>query len=139
MDIGEIARRAGVSRSTVSYVLSGKRAVSESTRRRIEKVITNIGSLEFRIVANRIDHREDIERALAMPLTSRELKDADGEVQYRWVEIEHKQKTVDSFVSGQESHKYATRQNAKGNWECLMKIDPFPWAAPLEDVKLKKQ
>src|SRR5687768_17090846 len=43
MDIGEIARRAGVSRSTVSYVLSGKRAVSESTRRRIEKVIAESG------------------------------------------------------------------------------------------------
>ena len=43
MDIGEIARRAGVSRSTVSYVLSGKRAVSEPTRRRIEKVIAEAG------------------------------------------------------------------------------------------------
>ncbi|MFG1652473.1 LacI family DNA-binding transcriptional regulator [Micromonospora sp. NPDC049275] len=31
MNIGEIARRAGVSRSTVSYVLSGKRTVSEGT------------------------------------------------------------------------------------------------------------
>jgi len=39
MDIGEIARRAGVSRSTVSYALSGKRAVSDATRRRIEAVV----------------------------------------------------------------------------------------------------
>ncbi|MDQ1305702.1 MAG: hypothetical protein QG671_1534, partial [Actinomycetota bacterium] len=39
MDIGEIARRSGVSRSTVSYTLSGKRPVSERTRRRIEQVI----------------------------------------------------------------------------------------------------
>jgi len=39
VNIGEIARRAGVSRSTVSYALSGKRAVSEATRRRIEQVI----------------------------------------------------------------------------------------------------
>lgn len=39
MNIGEIARRAGVSRSTVSYALSGKRAVSEETRRRILSVI----------------------------------------------------------------------------------------------------
>src|SRR5688572_33339292 len=43
MDIGEIARRAGVSRSTVSYALSGKRAVSEATRRRIDKVIAEAG------------------------------------------------------------------------------------------------
>ncbi|WP_333741164.1 LacI family DNA-binding transcriptional regulator, partial [Streptomyces sp. IBSBF 2806] len=29
MNIGEIAKRAGVSRSTVSYALSGKRPVSD--------------------------------------------------------------------------------------------------------------
>lgn len=39
MNIGEIARRAGVSRSTVSYALSGKRAVSPRTRARIQQVI----------------------------------------------------------------------------------------------------
>jgi DNA-binding LacI/PurR family transcriptional regulator len=42
MNIGEIARRAGVSRSTVSYTLSGKRAVSEATRRRIQDVIDEL-------------------------------------------------------------------------------------------------
>ncbi len=42
MNIGEIARRSGVSRSTVSYALSGKRAVSESTRRRIQQVIEEL-------------------------------------------------------------------------------------------------
>src|SRR3712207_6031174 len=42
VNIGEIARRAGVSRSTVSYVLSGKRPVSEATRRRIEAVIADV-------------------------------------------------------------------------------------------------
>ena len=42
MNIGEIARRAGVSRSTVSYVLSGKRVVSAQTRRRIEAVIEEL-------------------------------------------------------------------------------------------------
>ncbi|MDG6105769.1 LacI family DNA-binding transcriptional regulator [Dactylosporangium aurantiacum] len=42
MNIGEIAKRAGASRSTVSYVLSGKRAVSEETRRRILAVIEEL-------------------------------------------------------------------------------------------------
>src|SRR5919197_1247706 len=42
MNIGEIARRAGVSPSTVSYTLSGKRAVSEATRRRIQDVIDEL-------------------------------------------------------------------------------------------------
>lgn len=43
MNIGEIARRAGVSRSTVSYALSGKRSVSATTRKRIQDVIDDLG------------------------------------------------------------------------------------------------
>ena len=42
MNIGEIARRAGVSRSTVSYALSGKRTVSPETQRRIRAVIDEL-------------------------------------------------------------------------------------------------
>ncbi|MEU2288495.1 LacI family DNA-binding transcriptional regulator, partial [Streptomyces sp. NPDC013178] len=38
VNIGEIAQRAGVSRSTVSYALSGKRPVSEDTRQKIQRV-----------------------------------------------------------------------------------------------------
>jgi DNA-binding LacI/PurR family transcriptional regulator len=43
MNIGEIARRAGVSRSTVSYALTGNRTVSEATRQRIQAVIDELG------------------------------------------------------------------------------------------------
>jgi DNA-binding LacI/PurR family transcriptional regulator len=43
VNIGEIARRSGVARSTVSYALSGKRPVSESTRQRIQAVIDELG------------------------------------------------------------------------------------------------
>ncbi|WP_214109136.1 LacI family DNA-binding transcriptional regulator [Acrocarpospora catenulata] len=43
MNIGEIAKRSGVSRSTVSYTLSGKRPVAEETRRRIQAVIDELG------------------------------------------------------------------------------------------------
>jgi DNA-binding LacI/PurR family transcriptional regulator len=42
MDIGEIARRSGVARSTVSYALSGKRPVSAQTRQRIQAVIDEL-------------------------------------------------------------------------------------------------
>ncbi|MFF8035025.1 LacI family DNA-binding transcriptional regulator [Streptomyces sp. NPDC016626] len=55
MNIGEIARRAGVSRSTVSYALSGKRPVSEGTRRRIQQVVDELGyqpSASARALAN---------------------------------------------------------------------------------------
>lgn len=43
MDIGDIAARAGVSRSTVSYALSGKRPISPATRERIENVMREVG------------------------------------------------------------------------------------------------
>lgn len=41
--IHEVARAAGVSISTVSYALSGKRPVSEKTRRRIEDAVHELG------------------------------------------------------------------------------------------------
>jgi DNA-binding LacI/PurR family transcriptional regulator len=43
VNIGDVARRAGVSRSTVSYVLSGKRPVSGPLRERIQRVINEVG------------------------------------------------------------------------------------------------
>lgn len=43
MNIAEVAQRAGVSRSTVSYVLSGKRQVAEATRQRVLRVIAEVG------------------------------------------------------------------------------------------------
>lgn len=43
MNIAEVAHRAGVSRSTVSYVLSGKRQVTEATRQRVLAVIDEVG------------------------------------------------------------------------------------------------
>lgn len=41
--IGDVARAAGVSRSTVSYALSGKRTISRETQERIESVIKSLG------------------------------------------------------------------------------------------------
>ncbi|MFJ2632448.1 LacI family DNA-binding transcriptional regulator [Streptomyces sp. NPDC087422] len=41
--IAEVAKHAGVSSSTVSYVISGKRSISEATRRRVEAAIRELG------------------------------------------------------------------------------------------------
>ncbi|WP_198655516.1 LacI family DNA-binding transcriptional regulator [Streptomyces geranii] len=41
--ITDVARHAGVSPSTVSYALSGKRPISEETRRRVERSINELG------------------------------------------------------------------------------------------------
>lgn len=41
--IADVARAAGVSTSTVSYVLSGKRAISEETRKRVRRSIRELG------------------------------------------------------------------------------------------------
>jgi DNA-binding LacI/PurR family transcriptional regulator len=41
--IADVARRAGVSRSTVSYALSGKRSISSATRSRIDEAIAFLG------------------------------------------------------------------------------------------------
>ena len=41
--INEVAEAAGVSISTVSYALSGKRPVSPETRRRIEQAVSDLG------------------------------------------------------------------------------------------------
>jgi DNA-binding LacI/PurR family transcriptional regulator len=41
--LAEVARHAGVSASTVSYVLSGKRSISEETRQRVERSIRELG------------------------------------------------------------------------------------------------
>jgi len=41
--MADIAQRAGVSLSTVSYALSGKRAISEPTRRRVLQAIDDLG------------------------------------------------------------------------------------------------
>ena len=41
--MADVARHAGVSASTVSYALSGKRPIAEETRVRIEQAITELG------------------------------------------------------------------------------------------------
>jgi DNA-binding LacI/PurR family transcriptional regulator len=74
VNIGEIARRSGVSRSTVSYALSGKRPVSEETRRRIQSVIDELG-YRPNAVARALKEGRTRTIGLVIPPASRRLTD----------------------------------------------------------------
>ncbi|NTW39059.1 MAG: LacI family transcriptional regulator, partial [Cellulomonadaceae bacterium] len=43
VNIGDVARAAGVSRSTASYALSGKRAISDEVRARVDDAVRTLG------------------------------------------------------------------------------------------------
>jgi DNA-binding LacI/PurR family transcriptional regulator len=79
MNIGEIARRAGVSRSTVSYALSGKRFVSEPTRRRIQAVIDE---LDYRPNAAARSLREGRTRTLGLVIPPASLRLTDVQLHF---------------------------------------------------------
>jgi len=66
MNIAEVAHRAGVSRSTVSYVLSGKRQVAEATRQRVLEVIDEVGYRPS-AVARSLRHGETRTLGLVVP------------------------------------------------------------------------
>lgn len=63
--IADVARRAGVSRSTVSYVLSGARPISPETRGRVERAIEE---LQFRPHAGARSIRSGRNGVIAMAL-----------------------------------------------------------------------
>ncbi|GAA3437593.1 LacI family DNA-binding transcriptional regulator [Kutzneria kofuensis] len=67
--LADVARHAGVSASTVSYVLSGKRSISQETRRRVEQSVVELGyhpNAGARALAARRSHIV----ALVVPLRS---------------------------------------------------------------------
>ena len=81
--ITDVAKRAGVSPTTVSHVLSGKRPVADETRRRVESVIEELG---FRPNALATSLRTQRSQTVALiipditnpyyPMVSRGLQDA---------------------------------------------------------------
>ena len=67
--ITDVARRAGVSPSTVSYVLSGKRPISAATQRRVEASIRELGYRPHAGARALASSRSNV-LALVMPLRS---------------------------------------------------------------------
>jgi LacI family transcriptional regulator len=78
--IADVARRAGVSRSTVSYVLSGARSISPATAQRVTQAIAD---LQFRphAGARSIRTRRTGVIAMALPM----VHGADNQVQMPYV------------------------------------------------------
>jgi len=72
--------------------------VDEEEVARLERVISSIGTLEFRILANQRDHRRLIERALALPPDEQELYDDRGNLLAWWVPVAKGQEgTIGNF------------------------------------------
>ncbi|MBI3463175.1 MAG: protein translocase subunit SecD [Planctomycetes bacterium] len=94
----------------------------EADVRRIETKVSRQGTLEFRILANRLDHENLIERAQRMPLTARRLTETiDGnEVERaRWVPLgEH-------AVQYADDPNFATRVGARKEQEILVVVDAY--------------
>ncbi|MFD7923139.1 LacI family DNA-binding transcriptional regulator [Streptomyces sp. NPDC059740] len=67
--ITDVARRAGVSPSTVSYVLSGKRSISQQTKLRVEESIRELGYRPHAGARSLASQRSNV-LALVMPLHS---------------------------------------------------------------------
>jgi LacI family transcriptional regulator len=76
----DVARHAGVSPSTVSYVLSGNRPISDETRRRVEESIKELG---FRPHAGARSIRRQTTNVIAMVLPM--LADGQSTVQMQFV------------------------------------------------------
>lgn len=74
----DIARRAGVSVSTVSYVLSGKRAISAETRERVLAVMGEAG-YQPSALGRALATRRSRTISLLLPMTGRALSEMDLE------------------------------------------------------------
>lgn len=73
-------------------------AVDDGELRRIKRLLSDSGQLEFRIVANTRDHADIIERARVeaenSAIVSRDVKNAAGEVIGRWYTVGREEKMV---------------------------------------------
>jgi LacI family transcriptional regulator len=82
--IADVARRAGVSRSTVSYVLSGVRPISAETRRRVEQAIEE---LQFRPHAGARSIRSGRNGVIAMALPMVHGPHNQAQMPYVWAAL----------------------------------------------------
>lgn len=100
--IADVARRAGVAPSTVSYVLSNRRSISESTRRAVEQAIED---LDYRPHAGARALRAARTRVLALsgPNTSGPYKSSAGMFVHLFGQAAHRYDHDLLLLTGEES------------------------------------
>ena len=86
----------------------------------MEKTISRAGTLEFRIIANERDHRTLIERGKAEPLSTKTIKDAEGNVLGWWMPVQAGQEH--SFVG---DITRTIKHGDKTTLEVLVANDPY--------------
>jgi SecD/SecF fusion protein len=84
---------------------------------RIRRIITDAGTLEFRIVANHQDHESIIQQALAPANRGALQIELDGRPIARWVPVEK------SVQEDYENSNYVTRRNELDELEILLVLD----------------
>jgi len=85
--------------------------------------VENVGTLEFRILANPVDHTPLIDRATAQSRASRLVTEPDGEVLGRWVPVAQGEE-----MPLRSDPEVVTRQvlrEGREVWEVLVAHDPF--------------
>ena len=119
--MSDIAREAGVSLSTVSYALSGKRTISESTRERINAAITRL-SYHPHAGARALASQRAGAIGLAVPLA----EDVDAHVVMMFVRslmrAAHDASSEILLIAG-EDHEATERVLAEGRVDALVVMD----------------
>jgi SecD/SecF fusion protein len=92
---------------------------NDADRERVERQVARTGTLEFRIIANPHDHKRIIELGRAEPLSTKTVKDSEGNVLGWWVPVQAAQER--SFAA---DITRAIKHDDKTTLEVLVASDP---------------
>ncbi|MEE1931099.1 LacI family DNA-binding transcriptional regulator [Streptomyces sp. TRM 70351] len=128
--LADVARQAGVSASTVSYVLSGKRSISGPTRERVEEAIRRLGYHPNAGARALASSRSDI-IALMMPLRTDMYVPVMMEIALAVATTARSHGQDVLLLTGEEGPEAVRRVGASGLADALILMD-----VELEDARL---
>jgi SecD/SecF fusion protein len=94
--------------------------VDEATANRIADMVSQVGTLEFRILANTHDNKTLVERALGEP-TKTVLKDSEGNIEAWWVPIREGHENDPSFMDKDIARRTRVQGKKKINEVLVLK------------------